>query len=341
MTIPDVGIVLPGMQEGRQQRYQPPKEGGSYDLVIIGGGPAGMTAAVYAARKRLNTLLLSIDLGGQVLWTSEVENYLGYYYITGKELVDKFEEQVKQYPIDVGLGEEVSTLEPVDGIFEVETKSGLRFQAQTVIIASGKRSRPLNVPGEKELVGRGVTYCATCDAPLFAGKDVAVVGGGNSAFTAVADLLPIATKISVVNFVDSWQADAVLLERAKGSSKFVPYLGHQAVRVLGDERVRGIVIKSRKTGEQIELAVEGIFVEIGLLPNSDFVGDTLELNDWGEIKVGCRCETNLPGIFAAGDVTTVPEKQIIVAAGEGSKAALAAYDYLLRMGAEFGQSRAY
>ncbi len=341
MSIGDIGVVLPEPEQERTQRYQPPEEGGSYDLVIIGGGPAGMTGAVYAARKRINTLLVSVDLGGQMLWTSEVENYLGYYYVEAKELVRKFEEQVKQYPIDIGFGQEVTGLKPADGSFAIETRSGSHFQARTVIIATGKRSRTLNVPGEKELRGRGVTYCATCDAPLFAGKDVVVVGGGNSAFTAVADLLPIATKIAVVNLTDGWQADAVLRERAEGSSKFVSYLGHEVVRILGDDRVQGIVIKSRKTGEQTELAVEGVFVEIGLLPNSEFVRGLVQLNEWGEIEVDCRCETNVPGIFAAGDVTMVPEKQIIVAAGEGSKAALAAYDFLLKAGVKLGESSAY
>ncbi len=338
MGAEDMSVVLPGEGERPEERYHQPQDGASYDLIIIGGGPAGMTAAVYAARKRLSTALLSMDLGGQILVTSDVENYLGYHYISGRELVDKFETQVKQYPIDMGLGEEVVRVAPLDGGFSVETKGGNKYQGKVIIIATGKRYRPLNVPGEKELVGHGVSYCATCDGPLFKGKNVAVVGGGNSAFTAVADLLPIANSIYVVNIAAAWQADAILLERADKSDKVETFLEHQVTGIQGEARVTGITIQPLKEGAEKTLEVEGVFVEIGLLPNSEFLKGVVELNSFNEVVIDCDCHTSVIGIFAAGDVTMVPEKQIIVAAGEGSKAALTAYDYLLRSGLRLGSA---
>lgn len=335
MDLRSIGVVLPSQ---RKVEAQPASQDLLYDLIIIGGGPAGMTAAVYAARKRLAVLLVSQDLGGQTLWTSDIENYMGYQYITGEELAAKFEEQVKQFPIALDVGDGVQKLaveerlQPSGRQFSVTTPSGKQFRSRTVIVASGKRSRPLDVPGERRLTGRGISYCATCDAPLFTGKDVAVIGGGNSAFTAVADLIPIAGQIYVVNYAYEWQADRVLLERAERSGKMTPFLGHQVVEILGQDRVERIVIRPRGDGEATELAVQGVFVEIGLAPNSDFARDLVQLNQVGEIMVDCKGETNVPGVFAAGDVTTVPEKQIIVAAGEGAKAALSAYEYLLMEG---------
>ena len=318
----DIGIILPGEAvEGGEE--------GTYELIIIGAGPAGMTAVVYAARKKLKTLLVSKDLGGQPLLTSEIENYMGYQYVTGPELVAKFHEQVKQYPIDILIGEEVEELSAGDRQFTVTTKGGKRFVGKAVIIASGKRSRELNVPGERELVGRGVSYCAVCDAPLFTGRDVAVIGGGNSALTAVADLIKIAAKIYLVNRFKALRADPILVEKAEASEKVVPFLGYAVEEILGEGRVRGIIIESRETGQAEELAVEGVFIEIGLIPNSEFTQGVVELNESGEIVVDCSCRTSVPGIFAAGDVTNVSEKQIIVAAGEGAKAALSAYRYLL------------
>ena len=325
----DIGVILPERVEEAEEKK--PIGEGPYDLIIVGGGPAGMTAAVYAARKRLATFLVSKDLGGQTLLTSEIENYMGYQYVTGPELMAKFHEQVRQYPIDVMIGEDVEKLAAENGQFAVTTTTGKSFVGKAVIIASGKRSRELNVPGERELVGRGVSYCAVCDAPLFAGRDVAVIGGGNSALTAVADLIRIATNIYVVNLATDWQADPVLVDRAEASEKVVPFLGYAVKEILGEGRVRGIVIESRGAGEADALSVEGVFIEIGLVPNSDFARGVVELNETGEIVVDCGCQTSIPGVLAAGDVTNVPEKQIIVAAGEGAKAALSAYRYLLQL----------
>jgi len=324
----DIGVILPEILKEPEER--PPTGEGPYELIIIGAGPAGMTAAVYTARKKLRTLLVSKDLGGQPLLTSEIENYMGYQFVTGPELMAKFREQVNQYPIDVVIGEDVTKLAVQDDEFTVSTRTGKSFVGKAVIVASGKRSRALNVPGEEELVGRGVTYCSICDAPLFAGRDVAVIGGGNSALSAVADLIKITPRIYLVHRSKNLRADPVLVEKAEGSDKVISFLEYVVKEILGEERVRGVVIESRETGKVEELAVEGVFIEIGLIPNSDLARGLLALNKVGEIVVDGSCRSSVPGIFAAGDVTNVPEKQIIVAAGEGAKAALSAYSYLLR-----------
>jgi len=324
-----VGVILP--EEETEAEASPIESGQEYELIIIGGGPAGLTAGVYAARKMLKTLLISRDIGGQILTTSEVENYIGFYYIEGVELVAKFEEHLRHHPIDIDLEQTVTRVEQVPPGFRVITESGKLFKAATVIIATGKRSRELNVPGERELVGRGVSYCATCDAPLFAGKDVAVIGGGNSALTAVNDLLNVgATRIHVVNIEDSLQADPILIERTKNPEKVELHLGHESVEIGGTAgRVANITLRDRTTGKTKILEVEGVFIEIGLVPNSESAKGLVKMNQRGEIATDCYARTTTPGVFAAGDVTTVPEKQIIVAAGDGCKAALAAYAYLL------------
>lgn len=326
VKIGDLGIIFPNAEKPTKRAVDASK---LYELIIVGGGPAGLTAAVYSARKRTDTLLVTKDIGGQVLLTSEVENYMGYEYITGKELTEKFRQQMRQFPLAVKENTEVIQIEKEDKTFTVETSAGENYRAKAVIIASGKRSRPLNVRGEKELLGKGVSYCSVCDAPLFAGRDVAVIGGGNSALTAVVDLIGIANKIYLIGPHPSLKADPVLVERAEKSEKTGKFLGYEMVEISGEERVTGIKIKSKQTGELETLVVQGVFIEIGLIPNSGFARGMVKLNDQGEIVVDCACKTNVPGIFAAGDVTTVPEKQIVVAAGEGAKAALSAYGYLL------------
>lgn len=323
--IEDIGIIFPEAKELAKPAVDMTK---IYELIIIGGGPAGLTAAVYSARKRIDTLLVTKDIGGQVVLTAEVENYMGYEYITGKELIEKFKQQVDQFPIAIE-NTEVIQIEKEDKIFTVGTSAGENYRSKAIIIASGKRSRPLNVNGEKELVGRGVSYCSVCDAPLFAERDVAVIGGGNSGLTAVVDLIKIAHKIYLIEFFPSLMADSVLVDRAEKSGKVEIFSGYEVVEILGKEKVSSIKIKSRQTGGIEILTVQGVFIEIGLIPNSGFVKDVVKLNDRGEIIVDCACRTNMSGVFAAGDVTTVPEKQIVVAAGEGAKAALGAYGYLL------------
>ena len=301
-----------------------------YDLMIIGGGPAGMTAAVYAARKKLNTLLLSKDVGGQVNWTLGIENYMGYQFIEGPELIHKFEEQVKQFPLDVKIGEGVSSLSRIDGGFEARTDSGETYQAKAAIVATGKRPRQLNVPGEEELKGRGVTYCAICDGPLFAGMKVAVIGGGNSALEAADDMVKVADHIYLVS-VTPLTGDQVLIDKVKGADNLTMFLEHEVLEITGEKFVDGIRIRDLKTTQERELEVGGVFVEIGLLPNSGLAKGIVTLNRPGEIEVNCGSETGVPGLFAAGDVTNVLEKQIVIAAGEGAKAALQAHRYLQRL----------
>jgi alkyl hydroperoxide reductase subunit F len=303
-----------------------------YELIIIGAGPAGMTAAVYAARKKINTLLISGDIGGQGLTTWLVENYMGYQFIDGRELMQKFEEQVKQFPteVKVEVGKRAERLSKVDGGFEVRTDRDETYQAKAVIVATGKRPRQLNVPGEKELLGRGVTYCAICDGPLFADVKVAVIGGGNSALEAADDMVKIADHVYLISMTPL-TGDQILIDKVKGASNLTIFLEHEVLEIKGKTFVEGIRIRDSKSKSEKVLEVGGTFVEIGLIPNSELVKELVTLNRLGEIKVDCGNQTGVPGFFAAGDVTSVPDKQIVVAAGEGAKAALQAHRYLQRL----------
>ncbi len=296
------------------------------DLIIIGAGPAGITAGVYAARKRMNFLVVTRDIGGQAAWSGDVENYTGYQFITGPELASKFEEHMRQYDIEVKEGEEAKVVGKKGSVISVATDKGA-YESKTVIIASGKRSKELRVPGEKKFKNRGLTYCATCDGPLFSGKEVAVIGGGNSALDAALQLTRIASRVYIVNIGPKLTGDSVMQEKIKADNK-VSILNNAEVKaVLGDKMVTALRVKT--TGKENIINVKGVFVEIGLSPNSEFAKD-VEKNKSGEIKVNNYNETSIPGIFAAGDVTDVVEKQIIIAAGEGSKAALSAFRYLMR-----------
>lgn len=301
-----------------------------YELIILGGGPAGMTAAVYAARKQLNALLLSKDTGGQVNWTLGVENYMGYQFIEGAELMEKFEEQVEKFPLETEIGPEVSQVRKIDGGFEVEVGDDTTYQTRVLIVATGKRPRPLNVAGEEKLKGRGVTYCSICDGPMFTGKRVAVIGGGNSALEAVDDMAKIAEHIDLVS-VTPLTGDQVLIDKVTPLPNLSMYLEHGVVEIEGETFVESLTVQDLKSKETKKLPLAGIFVEIGLLPNSNAVQDLVKLNKVGEIEVSCSNETNVPGLYAAGDVTNVPEKQIVIAAGEGAKAALQAHRYLRRL----------
>jgi len=301
-----------------------------YDVMIIGGGPAGLAASVYTARKQLKTLLVSGDIGGQTNWTTGVENYLGYQFIEGPELIDKFHSQVSQYPIDQKIGDKISRLEKIDGGFEAISETDTRYQAKAVVLATGKSPRKLNVPGEVELTGRGVTYCAICDGPVFAGQRVAVVGGGNSALEAALDMVKIAEHVDLVSLTQL-TGDAILIDKLSGAKNLTIFIEYQTEKIEGRDFVQGIVIKDLKSGESKRLEVTGVFVEIGLVPNSEPVKGLVELNKKGEVPVSCFCETTVPGLYAAGDVTDVPEKQIVIAAGEGAKAALQAHRYLQRL----------
>jgi alkyl hydroperoxide reductase subunit F len=298
-----------------------------YELIIVGGGPAGMTAAVYAARKQLNTLLISGDIGGQVLWTNSVENYMGYQFIEGDELIARFQKQVDQFPIDQKIGQKVTQIRKIDGGLEVVSEKGDTYQGKAVILASGKRPRRLNVAGETELTGRGVTYCSICDGPEYAGQRVAVIGGGNSALEAVLDVVKVAEHVYMVS-VTPLTGDPIMIDKLSDAHNLTIYTEQQTEKILGENTVEGIVIKDLKTGASKQLDVTGVFIEVGLVPNSDMVKELLKLNQVGEVPININCETEVPGFFAAGDVSTAPEKQIIIAAGEGAKAALRAHRYL-------------
>ncbi len=295
-----------------------------YDLIIIGAGPAGITAAVYAARKRMNFILLTKDIGGQAAWSADIENYTGYQFITGPDLAQKFQEHLGKFDIMLKEDEEAVELVKVGNTVKVSTNKAT-YLAHAAIIASGKRSRELRVPGEKEFKNKGLSYCATCDGPLFSNKDVAVIGGGNSALDAALQLVKIARKIYLINSAVNLTADAIMQEKLNLAKNAVILNNTEVLEILGDKMLGAIKIK--RDNKQELLSVEGVFVEIGLIPNSDFVKE-VEKNNLGEIIVNCQNQTNVEGIFAAGDVTDVPEKQIIIAAGEGAKACLSAYRYL-------------
>ena len=295
-----------------------------YDLIIIGAGPAGITASVYAARKRMNTLVISQDIGGQTAWSGDIENYTGYQFVTGPELAAKFEEHMKKFDIQLKENEEIKEIKKNNNVITIISDKG-KYEAKTAIIASGKRSRELGVPGEQEFKNKGLTYCATCDGPLFSGKDVAIVGGGNSGLDAALQLMNIANRVYLINIASEITGDAVMQEKVRSNDKVLIFNSTTVSAVLGDKFVTGIRIKKNNMEE--ELSVQGVFVEIGLIPNSEFTKEIAK-NKNGEIKVNSYNETNVPGIFAAGDVTDVPEKQIIIAAGEGSKAALSVFRYL-------------
>ncbi len=297
-----------------------------YDVIVVGAGPAGITAAIYAIRKGLKVLVVSGDIGGQTIWSGDIANYTGYQFVSGAELAGKFGEHMMKYGIELKEGENVTGVDKKGKGFAVTADSG-QYEAKAVIIASGKRSRELNVPGEKEFKNKGLTYCATCDGPLFKNKDVAIIGGGNSALDAALQLMNIANKVHIINNTAKLGGDAIMRAKLDKNLKVFALNNSEVMEIQGGKLVTGIKISNG--GREETIPVQGVFVEIGLIPNSG-LAKSLHKNEQGEIKVNICNETNIPGIFAAGDVTDVPEKQIIVAAGEGAKAALQAFKYLAR-----------
>jgi len=295
-----------------------------FELIIIGAGPAGITAAVYAARKKIDTLVITKDIGGQASWSGDIQNYTGYQFITGPELAIKFEEHMRKFDFEIKENEEVLNLSTQKQNLLIKTDKA-EYLTRTVIVTTGKRSRELGVPGEKVFKNKGLTYCATCDGPLFSGRDVAVIGGGNSALDAVLQMVKIANHVYVINKDEQFIGDKIMQEKVKNNKKVTIFSSSQAKEVLGDVFVEGLKIE--KDEEEKILELTGIFVEIGLIPNSEFAVE-LEKNERKEILVNQKNETNIPGVFAAGDVTNLPEKQIIIAAGEGAKAVLSAFHYL-------------
>ena len=275
-----------------------------YGLMVIGGGPAGLAASVYAARKQLNMLLITVDIGGQINTTMGIENYLGYQFIEGPDLIGKFQTQVDQFPIDQKIGHKVSRLEKIDGGFEAVTESGDKYQAKAVILATGKRPRKLNVPGEAELAGRGVTYCAICDGPIFTGQRVVVVGGGNSALEAALDMVKIAEHVDLVSLTPL-TGDSILINHLKNAKNLDVFLEYQTEKIEGEELVEVVLVKELKTGLEKRLDVTGVFIEIGLVPNSNVVSSLIKLNKRGEVPITHACATEIPGLFAARDVSHV------------------------------------
>lgn len=303
-----------------------------YDLIIIGGGPAGISAGIYAVRKKLNTLLVTKEFGGQMSKAHEIENYPGITSITGTDLVKKFVEHLKKFDVEIKEGKNVREIKKAGNGFEGVLEDGEKFEAKTIIIASGQNPRPLKVPGEEEFLGKGVTYCSVCDAPFFKDKDVVVIGGGNAGLDAALDLTKYANKIYVLEFTDELAGDESTQEKLKKTGKVEFVVNAATKEIKGDKFVESLVYEDKKSGETKELKVQGVFIEIGYVPSSGFIKDLVEFNKGGEIIINKQDNsTKTGGVFAAGDVTDIAYKQIIIACGEGVKAALSVYDYLQKL----------
>ncbi len=309
-----------------------------FDVLVVGGGPAGASAAIYAARKGIRTGIVADRFGGQVNDTLAIENFISVKETEGPKLVAALEEHVKTYEVDimplqraVGLAEPAKTDNKHAGLIEVKLESGATLRSKSVILATGARWRNLNVPGETEYKNKGVAYCPHCDGPLFKGKHVAVIGGGNSGVEAAIDLAGVVGHVTLLQFDTELKADAVLQRKLRSLQNVTILTSAQTTEITGDgTRVNGLTYTDRVSGESKHVALEGVFIQIGLVPNSDWLKGTLDLSKYGEIEINNHNATSLPGVFAAGDVTTIPYKQIVIAMGEGSNAALGAFDYLIR-----------
>ncbi len=301
---------------------------GPYDVLIIGGGPAGLTAAVYAARLALSTAVVAGEVGGQAQWASKVENYLGFQLIAGSELVRQFREHVRRFPVDCYEGEYVNAVVPSGDLFEVFTQEGTSLQARAVIIASGRAAARLAVPGEKELVGRGVSFCATCDGAFFRGHPVAVVGPGEAAAEAALQLSRLECQVTLVS-QRPLRAPEELLRKLEADPRIEQHIGWNVVAIEGADTVEAVLLRDAAQTEE-RRAVAAVFIERGFIPPDEFTGGIVQTNERGEIVVARDNMTSQPGIFAAGDVTDDYGKQIIIAAGEGARASMAAASWLRR-----------
>jgi len=306
----------------------------AFDVLIVGGGPAGAAAAIYAARKGIRTGIVAERFGGQTLDTLGIENFISVKETEGPKFAAALEAHVRTYDVDIMNGQRVAAIEPAahhGGMTTVKLENGAELHSRTLILATGARWKNVNVPGEAQYRTKGVAYCPHCDGPLFKGKKVAVIGGGNSGVEAAIDLAGVVGHVTLLEFADGLKADAVLVKKLKSLPNVSIHTGAQTTEITGDgQKVNGLKFKDRASNVEHTLDLAGVFVQIGLVPNTDFLKGTVELSKYGEIIIDAKCETSLPGIFAAGDVTTVPFKQIIIATGEGSKAALSAFDHLIR-----------
>ncbi|MES2715133.1 MAG: alkyl hydroperoxide reductase subunit F [Pseudomonadota bacterium] len=305
-----------------------------YEVLIIGGGPAGAAAAVYAARKGIRTGIVAERFGGQTMDTLGIENFISVLETQGPKFAAALEAHVRQYGVDIMTLQRVARVEPAPvpgGHASVVLDNGAVLKARSVILATGARWRNMGVPGEAEYRTKGVAYCPHCDGPLFKGKDVAVIGGGNSGVEAAIDLAGLVRSVTLLEFADQLKADQVLVDKLRSLPNVTIHLNAQTTEVTGDgQKMNGLRYKDRVSGAEQLLDLAGVFVQIGLVPNTEFLKGTVELSRYGEIIIDDRCHTSVPGIFAAGDVTTVPFKQIIIATGDGAKAALSAFDHLIR-----------
>ncbi|SDD67571.1 alkyl hydroperoxide reductase subunit F [Paracidovorax valerianellae] len=332
MTVEEIVGKLDTGAAAREATKLSAKE--AFDVLVVGGGPAGAAAAVYASRKGIRTGVAAERFGGQVNDTLDIENYISISKTDGPKFATSLEQHVRDYEVDLMNLQRAKALKPAEsegGLIEVELENGGTLRSRTVIITTGARWRNMNVPGEDKYRTKGVTYCPHCDGPLFKGKRVAVIGGGNSGVEAAIDLSGVVAHVTLLEFAAELKADAVLQRKLLSLPNVTVITQAQTTEVLGDgNRVTGLAYQDRASGEARQLALEGIFVQIGLLPNTQWLQGTVELSKFGEIVVDSHGRTNVPGVFAAGDVTTVPYKQIIIAAGEGAKAALGAFDHLIR-----------
>ncbi len=314
-----------------------------YDVIIIGGGPAGCAAAIYAARKKLNTLLLTDSFGGQSVVSSDIQNWIGEKHVSGMEFAQKLEGHVREFQdVKVMMPEKALAIVKKDcnadtgicyapGIYDFEVKTDRSvYYGKTVILASGARRKKIGLAGESEFDGKGVSWCSTCDAPIFQDKDVAVVGGGNAGLEAAIDLFPYARKIYLLEYSDALKGDAVTQELLRANPKAEIIFNAQTLEIYGDKFVKGLKYRDRGSGKEVKLSCEGVFIEIGSLPNSDIVKDLAELDEWGQVVIDSKYgTTSCPGLFAAGDATDDPFKQNNIAAGDAVKAALSAYNYII------------
>lgn len=329
MTLPEIIAKLDTGAVKREADKINQKE--PFDVLIIGGGPAGAAASIYAARKGIRTGIVAERFGGQVMDTMAIENFISVKETEGPKLVAALEEHVKEYDVDIMNLQRADKLTANGNSVDIHLESGATLSSKAVILATGARWREMNVPGEQEYRNHGVAYCPHCDGPLFKGKHVAVIGGGNSGVEAAIDLAGIVAHVTLLEFADELRADAILQKKLLSLNNVTVLTNAQTTEVLGDgKKVTGLEYKDRASDDMHQVELAGIFVQIGLLPNTDWLKGTIELSQYGEIEVDAHGMTSMPGVFAAGDVTTIPYKQIIMAMGDGARAALGSFDYLIR-----------